>query len=165
MQVYPDSFATLGIPLVAGHDIGPQDNPQSQPVAVINESMARRFFGDKNPIGRRFGQSFPLRGGPIEIIGVVRDAKYISLREPGRPMLYLAFSQFTKSRGQMTWVVRMAGNIAPTAAAIQREARALDPAMPRFEVEPLALQLDASLTQERLVATLSSVFGLLALLL
>ncbi len=166
MQVYPHSFATLGIPLVAGRDFGPQDTRGSQKVAVINESMARRFFGHENPVGRRFSydSSDSSRGDDLEIIGVVKDAKYISLREPSRPMFYLSFAQ-VGGRGQMTLVVRTAGNPAPIAAAIQREARALDPRMPRFEVESLAAQLDASLMQERLVATLSSVFGLLALVL
>ncbi|MBO0758533.1 MAG: ABC transporter permease, partial [Bradyrhizobiaceae bacterium] len=166
MQVYPNSFATLGIPLVAGRDFKRQDSWGAQEVAVINESMARRFFGNGNPIGRRFGLGRPENASNIlEIIGVVKDAKYISLREPSRPMFYRAFSQATSGRGQMTLVVRTAGDPAPVAAAMQREARALDPAMPRFEVETLAAQLDASLTQERLVATLSSVFGLLALVL
>jgi len=163
MQVYPNSFATLGIPLVTGRDIGPQDTRGSQEVAVINESLARLFFGRENPIGRRFGQIYPVRCCPREIIGVVKDAKYISLRQEGRPMFYVPFAQLDTSMGQMTLVVRTAGDTAPIAAAIQREARALDPGMPRFEVEGLAAQLDVSITQERLVATLSSVFGLLAL--
>jgi ABC-type antimicrobial peptide transport system permease subunit len=80
-------------------------------------------------------------------------------------MFYVPFAQLDTSMGQMTLVVRMASDTAPIAAAIQREARALDPAMPRFEVETIAAQLDASVSQERLVATLSSVFGLLALVL
>ena len=164
MQVYPNSFATLGIPLVAGRDFGPQDSRESQEVAVINESMARRFFGRENPIGRRFSYSSTGRSRELEIIGVVKDAKYISLREPGRPMFYRSFAQSSLS-GKMTLVVRTTGNTRPITAAIQREARALDPAMPRFEAETLAAQLDASLSQERLVATLSSVFGLLALVL
>jgi predicted permease len=166
MQVYPNSFATLGIPLVAGRDFKRQDSWGAQEVAVINESMARRFFGNGNPIGRRFGLGRPENAGNIlEIIGVVKDAKYISLREPSRPMFYRAFSQATSGRGQMTLVVRTAGDPAPVAAAMQREARALDPVMPMFQAETLAAQLDVSLVQERLVATMSSVFGLLALLL
>jgi len=166
MQVYPNSFATLGIPLVAGRDFKRQDSWGAQEVAVINESMARRFFGSGNPIGRRFGLGRPENAGNIlEIIGVVKDAKYISLREPSRPMFYRAFSQATSGRGQMTLVVRTAGDPAPVAAAMQRDARALDQIMPMFQAETLAAQLDVSLVQERLVATMSSVFGLLALLL
>jgi len=164
MSVYPNSFATLGIPFIAGRDFGPQDSRESQEVAVISESVARHFFGAENPIGRRFT---PYTDSPpqIEIIGVVRDAKYKSLREPSGPMFYMPYAQFGPAAGSMTLVVRTAGDPAPIAVAAQREARTLDPAMPRYEAETLAAQLDVSLTQERLVATLSSVFGLLALVL
>jgi predicted permease len=185
MQVYPNSFSTLGIQLLAGRDFGPQETqvwmpgnhcPPAMEVAIINESMARRFFGSESPIGRRFG--FPFRtgrcpdgtqngGGPgtIEIIGMVKDVKYASLRNEARAMFYLPFHQANTGRGQMTLVVRTAGDPTTVAAAVRREARALDPAMPMFEVETLATQIAASLQRERLLATLSSGFGLLALLL
>jgi predicted permease len=184
MQVYPNSFATLGIPIVAGRDFGPQDTqvwmpgrqcPPPLDVGIINESMARRFFGNESPIGRRFGFAFstgrcsdgaPLGGpGTIEIIGVVKDAKYASLRNEARAMFYLPFHQANTGRGQMTLIVRTAGDPTSVAAAARREARAMDPAMPMFEVETLATQVAASLQRERLLATLSSGFGLLALLL
>jgi len=168
MQVYPNSFATLGIPFVAGRDFGSQDVQESQTVAIINESMARLLFGHKNPLGRRVDWIYPgsstVECCPTEIIGVVKDARYLSLRQEGRPMLYKAFTQ-ANSTGQMTLVVRTTGYAAPIAAAMQREARVLDPQMPRFAIETLAAQVDASLTEERLIATLSSVFGLLALVL
>jgi putative ABC transport system permease protein len=192
MQVYPNSFAALGIPILEGRDFNPQD-PQAlvlngcppAPVrwmGIINESMARRFYGNESPIGRRFGFVHPGRsccrapggstaclsfGGPgeIEIIGVVKDVKYTSLRGEGGPMFYLPFNQAGTGRGQMTLVVRTAGDPKPVVAAIQREVRALDPAMPMFEVETLADQVGASLLQERLLATLASSFGFLALLL
>ncbi len=165
MQVYPNSFATLGIPLMTGRDFGPQDKKGAQDVVVINESLARLLFGRANPIGRRFGQVYPTRWCCWEIIGVVKDAKYISLREESRPMFYVPFTQLDTGMGQMTLVARTTGETAPLAAAMQREARALDPGMPRFEVETLAAQLEVSLTQERLIARLSSLFGLLALVL
>ncbi len=163
-QVYPNSFETLGIPLVAGRDFSPRDDQQAPRVAVINESMARRFFGNENPIGRRFG----LSNGEVEIIGVVKDAKYRNLREQERPMFYLSFAQPGSDRGQMTLIVRTTGeqtDVAAIAAAMQREARALDPVMPMFQAETLTRQMDASLVRERLVATLSSAFGMLALVL
>jgi ABC-type antimicrobial peptide transport system permease subunit len=106
-------------------------------------------------------------GGPgaIEIIGVVKDVKYTSLRNEGRAMFYVPFHQASTSWGQMTLAVRTTGDPTSVAAAVRREARALDPAMPMFEVETLATQVAASLREERLVATLSSCFGFLALLL
>jgi predicted permease len=187
MQVYPSSFATLGVPLLAGRDFGSQDSQQWRPanicppsarapqVGIINESMARSFFGNESPIGRRFGfsnsvgrcpgASEPDPASQIEIIGVVKDVKYASLRNEGRAMFYLPYYQATTGRGQMTLVVRTAGDPTSVATAVRREARAMDPAMPMFEVETLAAQVAASLQQERLLATLSSGFGLLALLL
>src|SRR5262249_54621295 len=167
MQVFPNSFATLGIPLLAGRDFMTQDTRQSQRVAIINESMAHRFFGSENPLGRRFmwprfvGDN---NGSILEIVGVVRDAKYLSLREQAGPMFYVCFNQYGM-QGMMTLVVRTAGDPTAIAAAVQREARAFDNAMPIFAVETIATQLEASLSQERLVATISGVFGLLALLL
>src|SRR5262245_13818421 len=132
MQVYPNSFATLGIPLLAGRDFVPQDSQawmqspigcSAAKVGIINESMARRFFGNESPIGRRFGFAIPngscaLRlpdgvvttiiglPGEIEIIGVVKDVKYTSLRNEGRAMFYLPFHQSNKRSGQMTLIVR-----------------------------------------------------------
>jgi predicted permease len=150
-------------------------------VGIINESMARRFFGNESPIGRRFGFASPngrcaLRlpdgvvttifglPGEIEIIGVARDVKYTSLRNEGRAMFYLPFHQSNMRNGQMTLVVRTAGDPTSVAAAVLREARALDAQMPMYEVETLSAQVAASLLEERLLATLSGGFGLLALL-
>jgi len=167
MQVYPNSFATLGIPFVAGRDFGSQDVQESQMVAIINESMARLLFCHKNPLGQHVGHTYPgssIVCCPTEIIGVVKDARYLSLRQEGRPMFYRAFTQ-ASSTGEMTLVVRTTGDAAPIAAAMQREAHALEPQMQRFAVETLAAQVDASLSEERLIAKLSSVFGLLALVL
>jgi predicted permease len=188
MQVFPNSFAALGVSFVAGRDFNSQDNRQWTPrrvcpaserapqVGIINESMARRFFGTESPIGRRFGFANPsgicFVGGPepdpatqIEIIGVVKDVKYSSLRNEGRAMFYLPFYQATATDGQMTLIVRTIGNPKAIAAAVSRESRTLDPAMPTFEVETLASQVEASLLEERFIATLSGGFGLLALLL
>src|SRR5262249_49883550 len=157
-------------------DFGPQDNWQWRPanicppsarapqVGIINETMSRRFFGNENPVGRRFGfhnsvsrcfgASEPDPGSQIEIIGVVKDVKYASLRNEARAMFYLPFYQATTGRGQMTLVVRTAGDPNSVAVAVRREARAMDPDMPMFEVETLATQVAASLQRERLLATL-----------
>jgi predicted permease len=161
MQVYPNAFATLGIPLLAGRDFTPQDNRQSRTVTIINESMASRFFGGENPLGRRIKHSHD-PGLNMEIVGVVKDTKYRSLREQVGPMFYLPFYQLG-GQGQMTLVARTAGDPTKVAAAVQGEARSLDNAMPVFAVETVATQVEASISQERLVAALSGVFGLLAL--
>jgi len=108
-----------------------------------------------------------LRGGSgaIEIIGMAKDVKYVSLRDEGSAMFYLPFHQANAGFGEMTLVVRTAGDPTTVAVAVRRETQSLDPAMLMYEVEILATQVAASLRVERLVATLSSGFGLLALLL
>src|SRR5262249_61304237 len=122
-----------------------RQRPPAAEVGIINESMARRFFGNESPVGRRFGFTNSTGrcpdgtqlGGPgaIEIIGVVKDVKYASLRNEARAMFYQPFHHANTGRGQMTLVVRTAGDPTSVAAAVRREARAMDPAMPMFEVE------------------------------
>lgn len=168
-QVFPKSFEALGIPLLAGRDFGPQDagrfSPQpadsSHLVAIVNHTMARQLFGDQNPIGKRFGMS-GRSPAQIEVIGVVKDTRFGSLREKIAPMFFLPFSQANTGRGQMTLEVRTAGDATGIAAAIRREVRTLDPNALPFAVETLNSQVEASLSQERLIGFLSSLFGALA---
>jgi len=171
MQVYPNSFAALGINLLAGRDFSPQDiqkwmagvhcqrldgerpagaAPLPTRVGIINESMARQFFPNENPVGRRFGFDMPICGLErkdvehdlwIEVIGVAQDVNSTShLRNEGRAIFYLPFSQTTGGHGRMTLVVRTADDPMTVAAEVRAEARALDPQMPMFEAETLAAQ-------------------------
>jgi predicted permease len=168
-QIFPNSFEALGVPLLAGRDFGPQDSGRFSPqptdnshlVAIVNQTMARQFFGDQNPVGKRFGMS-GRSPALLEVIGVVKDTKFGSLREKIAPMFFLPFSQANTGRGQMTLEVHIAGDATGIAAAIRREARALDPNALPFAVETLDAQVAASLSQERLIAFLSSLFGGLA---
>jgi predicted permease len=169
IQVYPKSFEALGVPLLAGRDFGPQDagrfSPQradtSHLIAIVNQTMAKQFFGDQNPVGKRFGMS-GRSPAQIEVVGVVKDTKFGSLREKVGPMFFLPFSQANTGRGQMTLEVRTAGDATSIAAGIRREVRTLDPNALPFAVETLDAQVEASLSQERLIAFLSSLFGALA---
>src|SRR5437867_4044399 len=92
--VGPGYFATMGIPLLVGRVFGPQDTEKSPKVAVINETMARQFFPGGSPVGRRFGiGDDPKRSNDIEVVGVVKDAKYESLREEPQPAAYYPYTQ------------------------------------------------------------------------
>ena len=162
MQIYPDYFASLGLPILRGRDLMAQDQRTSQPVAVINETMARTLFPGRDPIGARF--VFAGDRQPIEIAGIVTDARYGSLREPVAPMFYQTFTQARTGRGQMTLHVRTA-NAAAAAPAVLREVQELCRNVPVFEMQTLALQIDATLLEERLIATLCGFFAGLALLL
>jgi len=164
IQVYPGYFTTMGIALVGGRDLSWQDIMSTQPIAVINQSMARALFGNRNPIGQRIGWAVH-NSFDIEIVGVVKDAKYGNLREPAPPMFYHTFAQARTGRGQMTLHVRSIGNPAGVALSVRREVQRISKDIPMFEVQTMTAQVDESLTQERLIATLSGFFGGLALLL
>src|SRR5207248_7272965 len=82
----PGYFATMGIPLLVGRALGPQDTEKSPKVAVINETMARQFFPGGSPVGRRFGiGDDPKHSDDIEVVGVVKDANHESLRSEPQP--------------------------------------------------------------------------------
>jgi hypothetical protein len=180
MQAYPGAFAVLGIPLVAGRDFGPADvgrftargadTTASSPgagglaVAVINEALARQLFGGENAVAKRF-DILGRRGerSPVEVVGVVRNARFTNLRDAAEPMFFLPFSQANTGRGQMTLIVQAMGDAAAVASAVRAEVEALDPRAPAFVVEPLADQVAASLARERLLTLLAVLFGLLSL--
>jgi len=158
-------FDTLGTALIAGRDFNQHDTLQSPKVAIVNQTVAKKFFTGQNPIGKRYRMDVGKTPGPeVEIIGVVKDAKYGSLREESLPTGYVPVSQ-EKTFTSRTFEVRVAGG-APSAmipavkfamAAVNRDLS--------LEFTTLAGQIDESLNRERLLATLSGFFGALALLL
>ena len=158
-------FSTLGMRLLAGRDISPRDLPGSPDVAVINETAARRFFAGRSAIG----QTFRLERGdgstpPIEVVGIVADAKYGSLRTETPATAFFAISQDTAFTGEASFVIRSAVPLPVLREAVARTFRDLAPrATLRFR--PLALQLSEAMRRERLLAALSGFFGGLALLL
>ncbi|MDQ3687840.1 MAG: ABC transporter permease, partial [Acidobacteriota bacterium] len=158
-------FATLGIPLVAGRDFTGRDTAQSQKVAVINQTLARRFFGDADPLGRRmaFGR---VEGKPpdIEIVGVVRDSKHAEMRDEAQPFVYTPWTQAPRT-GRLTFYVRTAQLPATMVPALRQAVAQLDANLPLYDVQTLQAQIATSLGGERLLALLSSAFGVLAALL
>ena len=141
-----------------------QDDEYAPRVAVINETFARHYFGDENPIGRRFGQSSD-GSGHMEIVGVVKDAKYSSLREPALRTYYTPSFQDLNRLGGTTFQIRTAADPTGVITAVRQAAREIDANLPLFKIKTLARQVDESLAQERLIGAVSSFFGLLALLL
>jgi predicted permease len=161
-MVYPNYFITAGIPVLAGRDFNSGDlGENSPPVGVVNESFVRQFFPGESPIGKQFRTSGSLR----EIIGIVKDSTYSSPRGETPAIVYQPFLQTRTGRGQMALYVRIA---VPSGLILPRLREALqniDRDLPMFEVRTLAEEMDAALIQERLIATLSSFFGIVALLL
>jgi predicted permease len=158
-------FETLGTHFLAGRDFNAYDTAGSPKVAIVNESFAKKYFHGQDPIGRRYR---PEQGNklsdPVEIVGLVRDAKYLDLREEFHPTVYVAAGQDTNPGKIVTFELRAA---AGNATAMIQEAKlavaAVDPGA-SLQFRTLAGQVDESLARERLLATLSGFFGGLALL-
>ena len=176
-------FETMGIPLLLGRDFRDQDNPASTPdpdpkhvgpqnealgppapVAIVNESFAKRFFGSDNPIGKRFstGEKFDIAKS-YEIVGVVRDVRYFDLRKDVEAMIYVPVWRL--GAHQSTLCVRTAGDPLQLAGVIRRETGNLDPGVPVLQTLTMQQQYDSSMLQERVFASLCSFFGGLAVLL
>jgi predicted permease len=156
--VGPDYFATVAMPVAAGRPLGPADRAGAPPVAVVNEAWARRYAGSQSPIGRRF--SLPRRP-LVEIVGLVRDAKYTSLRDDVRPMTYFPIAQQELPAREIA--VRTEEDPAALAAAVRRAVESADRAVTVLETTTLRAKVDASIAVDRLLAILSSSFGVVAL--
>jgi len=162
-------FETMGFSLVSGRGFGPQDerpagpaNPSALQPAVINQAMARRYFGDASPIGRRFGYiSQPGKFG-YEIVGVVKDVRYVSLRTPPPPAYYkLAFH--APDGWGMTFAMRTTSDASALANSLRRVARDVEPAIEVRDVRSLDDVVNAALHQERVLTQLGVALSLFAL--
>jgi predicted permease len=158
-------FATMGIPFVAGRDFTEQDTTSRSKVVIINETMAHYFFGTKDPLGKKIGTDDDPKVLPDrEIIGVVKDAKYVRLSEAPRRHFYAPLAQEPRLF-DMTLQVRTSGDPEKIGDLVRAQVHDLDANLPLFATTTLEIQIDDSLTQERLLTWLSSLFGLLATLL
>jgi predicted permease len=161
--VGPDFFAAMGIPIVQGRGIGPQDTKSSQKVAVVSEAMVQKFFPTGNPIGKRFGIEGRESTEAIEVIGVVKDAKYGNLKEPFRPMAFYPYTQVPDVLGN--FVVRFSGPSSAVVPQVRETIKRVNRNLPVDDVVSLSDHIGRSLVQQKLIARLASFFGLLALLL
>jgi predicted permease len=155
-------FASMETPFIAGRDFNEHDTLHAPLVAVINESMASKFFGSPlNALGNTFRNGWNEISGPIQIIGVVKDTKYNSLRAEGEAIAYYPLSQLPPMRWA-NFVLRANG---PASSLIPSVKAAVDEVNHDITLQfrTLALQVDESLGRERLLATLSGFFGILAL--
>jgi predicted permease len=159
--VGPRFFDTMAIAIRRGRDFSPDDRPGSAKVAIVNETIARKYLHGADPIGRRI----EIAGDKnVEIVGIIADTKYRTLRAPAPNTVYLVMDQSKWSGSERTLHVRTAGDPADLAAAVRAQVYALDRNMPA-KVWPFSDLVDENLAQERLVATLSGFFGGVALVL
>jgi putative ABC transport system permease protein len=157
----PAFFATLRIPIVAGREFTDGDTRQSPPVAIVNERYAQRFLSGRNPIGQRLSAIVRGEKRELDIVGVARSVNHSSLRRSPSSTVYVAYAQLTGDVPTNV-EVRAAGSLAAVSSALQQALQPLLPAEP-VEVQRLASQVDATLVQERMLATLGTGFGILAL--
>jgi predicted permease len=173
--VSPGYFKTLSIPLIAGRDFDDRDvrfepvDPKAQlpsyKVAIVNESFAKHYFGDRNAVGRHIGfGSNPGTKTPIEIIGVVKDSKYTGVRDDIPRQVFFAFMENDNAGGAVMYV-RTTNQPDAAFGAIRQVVRQLDSNVPIYNMRTMDHQMDQSLLNDRLIATLSTAFGVLATLL
>src|SRR5579871_285666 len=161
----PGFFKTLKIPVVRGRDFTERDIKGAPKVGIVNQKFAKRYFGASEPLGRHIGMGIdPGTKTDIEIVGVVGDTKYENMREEIPDELYVPFDQKGFAGGG-TMYVRAGSDTAGTIDLVRSQARTVDPGVPVYDMRTMTDQLEISLLTERLLATLSSVFGLLATLL
>ncbi|MBX9604546.1 MAG: ABC transporter permease [Bryobacteraceae bacterium] len=154
-------FATLGMPLVAGRDFRPGERGEAAKVIVINETMARRYFGQPEAaLGRHVGFSGPNARPDMEIIGVARDARYIDLREEARNFAFIPVG--VGDSGEMILHLRAESPPHRLAGEVRAAVAALDRTLAVFHVKTLAAQIDESISDHRLMAMLTAFFGGLA---
>ena len=154
--VTPAYFRTLRIPLLAGRDFEVQDTATSPKVAIINQTMARKHYHDLNPLGRyiRLEEDQGKLGDPFQIVGVVRDSKYESLREEDYACAYFPVSQAPGFGGGPNFLIRTSVRPSAMVSLIQSTVEGVDKSI-SLQFDTLARQVDDSLVQERVLATLS----------
>jgi predicted permease len=163
--VSTDYFKTLDVPILLGRDFRLTDGSGAPKVAIINERFARQYLGGTNAIGRHIGMG----GDPgtkldIEIVGIVRDSKYETMRDEMPIEVFLPYVQLNFVNS-MSVYVRTQRDPEQAFSAIRQVVNGLDSNVPMYRIKTLEQQLENSLVTERLVASLSSAFGLLATLL
>jgi predicted permease len=158
--VSPGYFSTVRTPIIAGRDFAWRDNETAPKVVMVNESLASRAFPKQNPIGHRLGAA--------TIVGVVKDSHYSGARDEPRPVLYYPLFQHGREQeyrwGFVSYELRY-GSSSNLLDEVRRVVASVDRGLPVFRARTLMAQEEQSMLKERLLATLSSFFGALALLL
>jgi putative ABC transport system permease protein len=163
--VGPDYFRTMGTPLVVGRELTRDDELGGPKVALVNEVFVRRFLSGRNPLGRRFGFGLGRRVQlDTEIVGVVRDAKYASLRESPSPVFYLSYRQATPQRG-LHFYLRTSADPEAVAPLVRRAVSSLAPSLPVRDLKTMRQQIEENVGAERLLSALTVSFAGMATML
>jgi predicted permease len=160
-QIGPDYFTKIGIPILLGRDIGERDVPGAPRVVVINDTMAKFYFHGANPLGKHVTAIKT----PLEIVGVVRDVQDHDLRWEPLRRIYVSYFQPIDGITTANFEIRAEGNSGNLNAALREDVQAVNRNLPILSIKEERELMDASVIGERLIATLSSFFGLLAVIL
>lgn len=158
-EVGPGYFTTMGIPLLSGRQFNPADDEKSVLVAIVNETMAAKYWRGRNPMGERL----QVKGRWLQVVGIARDSKYQSVRETPKPFFYVPLRQNFAPGVALNIRTRLSAET--MRAALTREVHAIDRNLALFEVITLQEQVDRATSPQLVAVTLVGVLGGLALLL
>ncbi|HLJ76407.1 MAG TPA: ADOP family duplicated permease, partial [Acidobacteriaceae bacterium] len=158
-----DFFETLGIPILQGRAFNRHDNSTSLKVAVVNRTLAEKFFPNENAIGKTFETD--VAEGPVQIVGIAADTRYANLRSETPPTFYVPYLQKEVGPGRMMVEVRTLGDPTSVLLEVRRTVESLDRDLPMLDVRTMKDQVRSTLVDERALAELAGGFSLLALLL
>ncbi len=178
-RVMPGFFETIGATIVQGRSIEEQDTATTRPIAVVNQAFVRRFFKHQNPIGQHFGMDRIQYARKFEIVGVVRDIRYIpwDYKDPVRPMFWLSETQSVKyddpqfntfdlvSHFLSNIVIWAPGHPPAIEAEVRKALASIDPNLVVYGVDPYSKILAGDFQQQNMIATLTMLFGVLGLVL
>ena len=168
-------LSSIGVPIVHGRDLGDRDTASSPQVAVVNQAFVKRFFPDRDPIGQHFGIDYPENSGDWEIVGVFRDFKMNNPRDPVRPVYLRPITQRivykqpemnsteTQSMFMDSMVLSFIGPQENADALIRKTLAEVDPNLTVMDLRSFGAQVAGNFNEERLVAQLSTLFGILSL--
>jgi predicted permease len=170
-RVSPHYFETIGTKLLRGRPIDEQDAPNSRFVAVVNQAFAKKFFPNEEALGKRFGLLGPSQ---YEIVGIVEDAKYVAARESAFPTFFIPLLQMTPADWSKSGLarsnyigdvqLRVAGGAKDLEQSLRRIVGEIDPNLTILKIRSFSDQLSGNFNRERLLARLTALFGVLALI-
>jgi predicted permease len=177
-RVSPGFLSAIGVPIVRGRDLSQQDTATSQPVAVVNQTFVNRFFPKQDPVGQHFGIDLPQYSGAFEIVGVFRDFKMNNPRDQVRPVFlrpltqkFMGYKEPPLISGEQastyidSIIVSFSAPQQDAEGLLRRTLASIDPNLTVVDLRSFHAQVMGNFDQERLVARLTSLFGLLALVL
>lgn len=166
-RVTPGYFATLGTSLLQGRSFSDGDTSHGQKVAVVNQAFARKFFGNKSPLGMHFGRGSASHVSDFEIVGVTENTQYQNPADPVPPMYFLPFAQSPADGSRFLSAIEIRSSLtrADLESRMRRTIARIAPDLTILDVSPLSDQVNAALRQQSIVARLTSLFGVLALVL